>query len=82
MSKPGIMGTIQLAATLVFALPIGLLGVQMLLDGKMLVGGAFVAVAVLMVVLEEYLTTPTDIPSSVAEKAVGKAVKTPEEEKE
>ena len=80
MSKPGIMGTIQLAVTLVFALPIGLLGGQMLLDGKTVVGGAFLAVAILMVVLQEYLTTPTDIPTSIAEKAVGKAVKTPEDE--
>lgn len=82
MSKPGIMGTIQLAATLVFALPIGLFGVQMLLDGKAIMGAGFVTIGVLMVVLEEYLTTPTDIPSSIAEKAVGKAVKTPEEDKE
>ena len=80
MSKPGIMGTISLAATLVFALPVGLLGIQFLLDGKTLVGGGFVAVAVVMVALQEYLTTPTDVPTSVAEKAVGKVAKTPDDE--
>lgn len=80
MSKPGIVGTIQLAATLVFALPVGLLGVQFLLDGKLLLGAGFVAVAALMVGLEEYLTTPTDVPTSVAEKAVGKVAKTPDDE--
>lgn len=80
MKDPGIMGTIQLAGTLVFALPIGLLGVQFLLDGRTLLGGGFVAVAVLMVALEEYLTTPTDVPTSVAEKAVGKVAKSPDEE--
>jgi hypothetical protein len=80
MKQPGIIGTIQLAATLVFALPIGLLGLQFLLDGRSLLGGGFVAVAVLMVALEEYLTTPTDVPSSLAEKTVEKVVETPDEE--
>lgn len=80
MSKPGIMGTIQLAATLVFALPVGLLGIQFLLDGRMLVGVGFVAVAALMVGLEEYLTTPGDVPTSLAEKTVRKVVKTPDDE--
>jgi hypothetical protein len=80
MKQPGIIGTIQLAATLVFALPIGLLGLQFLLDGRSLLGGGFVAVAVLMVALEEYLTTPTDVPSSLAEKTVEKVAETPDEE--
>jgi len=80
MSDTGIMGTIQLAATLVFALPVGLLGLQFLLDGRLLSGTGFVAVAVLMVTLEEYLTTPKDVPGAVAEKAVGKVTKTPDDE--
>ncbi|UPV72767.1 hypothetical protein M0R89_09415 [Halorussus limi] len=80
MSKRGILGTLQLAATLVFALPVGLLGVQFLANGEVLLGGGFVAVAVLMVVLEEYLTTPTDVPGAVAEKTVGKVAKTPDDE--
>ncbi|NEU57906.1 hypothetical protein [Halorussus sp. MSC15.2] len=80
MSKPGILGTLQLAATLVFALPVGLLGVQFLANGQPLLGGGFVAVAVLMVVLEEYLTTPTDVPGAVAEKTIGKVAKTPDDE--
>ncbi|WP_137283873.1 DUF7533 family protein [Halorussus salinisoli] len=80
MKKPGIMGTLQLAATLVFALPVGLLGVQFLLDGETLLGGGFVAVAVVMVALEEYLTTPTDVPGVMAEKTIGKVVKTPDDE--
>jgi hypothetical protein len=80
MKKPGILDTLQLAATLVFALPVGLLGVQFLLDGDTLLGGGFLGVAVLMVALEEYLTTPTDVPGAVAEKTLGKVVKTPEDE--
>ncbi|NHN57524.1 MULTISPECIES: hypothetical protein [Halorussus] len=76
----GIIGTLQLAATLVFALPLGLLGVRLLLDGQRLLGGLFVAVAVAMVALEEYLTTPTDVPAAVAEKTVSKVVETPDDE--
>jgi hypothetical protein len=64
----------------VFALPVGLLGVQFLLDGKTLLGGGFLGIAVLMVALEEYLTTPTDVPGAVAEKTLGKVAKTPEDE--
>lgn len=80
MSKPGIVGTVQLAATLVFALPVGLLGGQFLLDGRTLLGTGFVVVAALMVGLQEYLTTPTDVPTALAEKAVGKVAKTPDDE--
>ena len=80
MSKPGIIGTLQLAATLVFALPVGLLGVQFLLDGRTLFGAGFVAIAALMVALEEYLTTPTDVPAAAAEKVVGKMAKTPDDD--
>jgi hypothetical protein len=80
MKDTGIMGTISLAATLVFALPVGLLGLQFLLDGRVMLGGGFVAVAVLMVALQEYLTTPTDVPTSVGERAIGKVAKSPDEE--
>jgi hypothetical protein len=75
----GIIGTIQLAITLAFAIPVGLLGLDKLLAGETLIGGVFLAIAVLMVVLEEYLTTPTDIPGKVAQKTVGTIAKEPEE---
>ncbi|WP_227355646.1 DUF7533 family protein [Haladaptatus salinisoli] len=79
--KLGILDTISLAATLVFAIPIALFGIERLLAGQTLFGGAFVVVAVLMVVLREWLTTPTDVPASAAQKVVGKVAKT-EDEKE
>jgi hypothetical protein len=71
----GIIRTVQLVATLAFALPVGLLGVQFLLTGRTLFGIALVGVAVLMVVLEEYVTTPTDAPAEAAETVVGAVVK-------
>jgi hypothetical protein len=78
----GIMDTIGLAASLVFALPVGIFGMNRLLDGQTLLGGGLVVVAVLMVLLPQKLTTPMDIPQMIAGKAVGKAVKTPDDEQD
>lgn len=66
-----ILGTISLAATLLFAVPIALAGVQYLLWGDHVIGGVMLAVAALMVGLQEYLTTPWDIPSKAAQTVVG-----------
>ena len=76
----GILDTLSLAATLVFALPVALLGVDRLVAGDALVGGAFVAVGVLMVVLQEWLTTPSDLPAAVAQRVVGRVARTDDEE--
>lgn len=78
--KLGILDTVSLAATLVLALPIALLGIDRIVAGQALLGGAFVAIAVLMVLLREKLTTPSDLPSSAAQKVVGKVAKTDDEE--
>lgn len=76
----GIWGTIQLAATLVFAIPVGVFGLNTFLAGQQVLGGGLIAVAVLMIALPHFLTTPGDIPATIAEKVVGKAVKVPDEE--
>jgi hypothetical protein len=76
----GIAESIQLAASLVFAIPLGIFGLTTLMDGNTFLGGILVGVAVLMVVLPRRLTTPADVPAKVAEKAVGKAVKAPDED--
>jgi len=74
----GILGLVGLAVTLAFAVPVGLLGLDMLTRGNTTVGGGFVAFAVLMVVLQEYLTTPGDVPGRVAGRLVGSVAKEPE----
>jgi hypothetical protein len=76
----GIMDTIGLAATLIFAIPVGLFGVEKVLAGDPLFGGALVVVAVLMVALPQKLTTPADVPAKIAGKAVEKAVVTDDDE--
>jgi hypothetical protein len=78
----GITETVQLAASLIFAIPLGVFGVDTLLAGDTVLGGVLVVVAVLMVWLPRRLTTPADVPAAVAEKAVGTAVKTPDDEEE
>lgn len=72
----GITETITFAITIAFALPVGLLGVRFLLSEQFLLGGVFVGLAVLMVVVEEYITTPSDLPAMAAKRVVGTIAKT------
>lgn len=76
----GILGLVGLAITLAFAVPLLLLGVQELIEGRTAMGGAFLGVAVLMILVEEYLTTPMDLPGKAADKVVGSVAKDPDEE--
>lgn len=78
----GIIGTVQLAVTLAFAIPVAMLGVDKLVSGDGTVGAAFLGLALLMVAIEEYVTTPTDVPGKAATKAVGAVVKDPEDDEE
>lgn len=71
---PGVIGTIKLAATLAFALPVGLMGATFLADGRPL-GAVFLVVAVGMVVVQRVVFTPEDVPAAAAERAAGWVVK-------
>ncbi|KYH27593.1 hypothetical protein HAPAU_02610 [Halalkalicoccus paucihalophilus] len=79
MAHLGILDMIGLAASLVFALPVGVFGLNRLLDGQTILGGGLIVVAVAMVWLPQKLTTPMDLPADLAGAAVGKVAKTPEE---
>lgn len=74
-----ILGTVGLALTLAFAIPVAFLGLDKLLAGETVVGGAFLGLAALMVLVEEYVTTPMDVPGKVAEKTIGRVVREPDE---
>jgi len=78
----GIVGLVGLAATLVFALPIAYLGVDMLASGRTLLGAAFLGLAALMVAIEEHLTTPGDIPGKLAERTIGAVATEPDADEE
>lgn len=73
-----ILGTVGLALTLAFAIPVALLGADFLLSGRTNQGLLFLGIAVLMIAIEEYVTTPTDIPGMVAGRVLGGAVKEPD----
>jgi hypothetical protein len=76
----GILEMIGLGASLIFAIPIGVFGLTLLVDGRTVFGGGMVLLAVLMVALPKYLTTPQDVPMLAAEKVVGGVAKDPDEE--
>ena len=78
----GILETIGLAATLVLAIPIALFGAEHLVRGELVAGTLYVGIAVGLVVVEQYLTTPTDVPGMVAEETVGKVVETEDPDSE
>jgi len=75
-----ILGLVGLGATLVFALPAVLLGVEFLLRGEYVWGTALVTIAGLMILGREYITTPGDLPGMVADQTVGRIAKTDDEE--
>jgi hypothetical protein len=75
----GIIGQVQLLATLVFAIPVGMFGADLLWKGQTTSGLVFVGIAILMVVVEEYVTRPTDVVTDKATQAASKVVKSPDE---
>lgn len=77
----GIFDLIALAGTLIFALPVAIFGLEQVAAGRPTVGVLLVAVAVLMVVLPQKLTTPGDVPAAIAERVFGSVLPDdPEEE--
>jgi hypothetical protein len=78
----GILDTIGLAGTLVFAIPAALLGVEFVVSGsRPFVGWVLIVVAVLMVVLPRYVVSPSDVPERLAGKAVDRALGDDEDRK-
>jgi hypothetical protein len=74
----GILELIGLAATLAFAAPVALLGVEWLVQGRPM-GLLFLVLAALMIAVEELLVGPQDVPFKLAERVVGGIAKDPDE---
>ncbi|QLK27667.1 hypothetical protein HYG81_08695 [Natrinema zhouii] len=75
----GIIDTIKLAGTLVLAIPAALAGLDFLfLQGQTAFGVALIGLAIGLVVIQHWLTMPTDIPELVASRVVGTVTKEPE----
>ncbi|WP_336001632.1 DUF7533 family protein [Halorientalis halophila] len=76
----GILDTIGLMGTVILAVPVALFGLDMFLGGNRAVGGAFLAIAALMIVAEEYVTKPTDVAADAAKDVAGAVVETEDDE--
>lgn len=72
----GILDLLQTAAAVVLAAPIAMLGVAYLLDGRVL-GGAFILVAILLVVVQRILLTPEDVSLGLASDVTEQVVLDP-----
>ncbi|RZV11653.1 hypothetical protein BDK88_0533 [Natrinema hispanicum] len=79
----GIIDTIKLAGTLVLALPAAIAGLELvLIRGQTTIGVALVGLAIGLVVIQHWLTLPTDIPELFAKRLVGVVTKEPEADAE
>ncbi|WP_123536185.1 DUF7533 family protein [Halosimplex salinum] len=78
-----ILGLFGLGTTLVFAIPVALLGLDFILvRGRTTWGIALLVAAGLMIAIEEYVTTPDDLAGTAVEKTVGAVVKSPDDDEE
>ena len=76
----GLLDFVGFAATVALAVPVALLGVLKLGDGSPVVGVGFLAIAVGMVALEEWVTTPGDLPVLALQRVTGRVVDDPADE--
>ncbi|WP_323172051.1 hypothetical protein [Natrialba sp. PRR66] len=75
----GILDTIKLAGVLVLAIPAALAGLEFaLVRGDPTTGVILLGLAAGLVVVERWITMPSDIPELVASRVVGSVVTDPE----
>lgn len=74
----GIVESLGLVASLVFAVPAGIAGVELLQDGRIALGATLVVVALLMVVVPRYVVAPQDLPGELAARLAGRATRDPD----
>jgi len=77
----GIIDTIQRMSAVVIAVMLALPGVDfLLLQGEVAVGGGLLGLAALVMLVSEYVRSPTDVPAEAAQRVVGTVAKDPEDE--
>lgn len=62
MKLPGIIDMIQLGSGLIFAIPLGIIGVEFLARGRPVFGAGFLLVAAAMLLLPEYVARQVGSP--------------------
>lgn len=77
----GIVDMLQRVGAVVLALTIALPGLDfLLLRGDVFVGGGLLVLAALVMVVSEYVRSPSDVPASTAQRVVGAIAKEPDDE--
>ncbi len=76
----GLVATLQLAASVVVAVPVAAFGLFKLAEGAPRLGILFLALAAGLVVFEEVVTSPSDVPAMVLETVGGRLVNSPDDE--
>lgn len=77
----GIVDTLGRMSAVVIAVMLALPGVDfLLLQGQPVVGGGLLAMAALVLAVEEYVRTPADVPAEAAQRVVGTVAKEPDDE--
>jgi len=67
----GILETFGLAGSVLLAAPPALFGAQRLVDGDALLGGGFLVLSALMILVPQYAKTPDDVVAGTVERGVG-----------
>lgn len=79
----GIVDTIKLAGTLVLAIPAALAGLEFLVvRGEPAVGAVLLVLAAGLVVVQQYVPTPSSLPTLLAKRVVGSATQESERKTE
>jgi hypothetical protein len=76
----GILEMFGSITTLVFAIPPALLGVELLSEGNLFLGGGLLGAGLAMVLFDQYVTTPGDLPGLIGSKIVDAILSPPEGE--
>jgi hypothetical protein len=77
-----ILDTLTLALTVALAAPAVIAGTEAFLAGERVLGGLLFGLAALMIVFEEFLVSPTDLPVMALQRVTGAVLKEPDEESE
>jgi hypothetical protein len=77
----GILDTLQRMGAVVIAVLLALPGLDfLLLQGEPVIGGGLLGMAVLVLLVEEYVRTPSDVPVEAAQRVAGTVAKQPDDE--
>lgn len=79
----GIIDTVKLAGTLVFAIPAAIAGLEFLLvRGETTTGAVLLVLAVTLVIVQQRVTLPSDVPGLVAKRIAGSVAEDDSDETE